>query len=81
MWKNNIKKDLGEKGSGMYGLDVSGSGKRPLEDSYEHGNETSGPIKCCEILERCATGGFSRRPQLQEVSVVIILSIYILQLN
>jgi hypothetical protein len=36
---------------GRYGLDLSGSGEEPMEDSCEHGNEPSGSIKCWEILE------------------------------
>jgi hypothetical protein len=35
-----------------YGLDLSGSGWRPVEGSCEHGNELSGFVKCCEILEK-----------------------------
>jgi hypothetical protein len=34
-----------------YGLDRSGLGWGPVEDSCEHGNEPSGSIKCCEVLE------------------------------
>jgi hypothetical protein len=30
---------------------LSGSGQGPMEGSFEHGNEPSGSIKCCEILE------------------------------
>jgi hypothetical protein len=36
---------------GWYGLDRSGSGLGPVECSCEHGNETSGSIKCWEVLE------------------------------
>jgi hypothetical protein len=28
-----------------------GSGQGPVEGSCEHGNELSGSIKCCEVLE------------------------------
>jgi hypothetical protein len=36
---------------GWYGLDSTGSGKEPAAVSHEHGNETSGSIKCYKILE------------------------------
>jgi hypothetical protein len=36
---------------GWYGLDRSGSESEPVEGSCEHGNEHSGSIKCCEVLE------------------------------
>jgi hypothetical protein len=36
---------------GWSGLDGYGSGKGPLEGSCEHGIETSGSIKCWEVLE------------------------------
>jgi hypothetical protein len=42
-----------------------------VEDSCEHGNEPLCSIKCWEILKCCATGGFSRRPQLHEVSYLV----------
>jgi hypothetical protein len=38
----------------VVGLDSSGSGYGPAEDSCEHGNENSGSIKYCEILELVA---------------------------
>jgi hypothetical protein len=34
----------------MYGLDRSSSEYGPVEGSCEHGNESSGSIKCCEVL-------------------------------
>jgi hypothetical protein len=34
-----------------YGLDRSGSGKEPVEGSYEHDNHLSGSIKCWKYLE------------------------------
>jgi hypothetical protein len=34
-----------------YKLHSSGSGLRPALGSFEHGNVTSGSIKCWEILE------------------------------
>jgi hypothetical protein len=39
-----------------------------VEGSCEHGNETSGSIKCWEVLGR-TIGGFSRRAQLHEISI------------
>jgi hypothetical protein len=36
---------------GWYGLDSSGLGYGPAEGFCEHGNEPSGSIKFCEILE------------------------------
>jgi hypothetical protein len=36
---------------GWNGVDISGSGQRPVVSSYEHGNEHSDSIKCWEILE------------------------------
>jgi hypothetical protein len=33
-----------------YGLDLSGTGQKPVESSCEHGNELSNSIKCWEIL-------------------------------
>jgi hypothetical protein len=33
------------------GLDLSGSGKGPVEGSCEHSNEPSDSIKCWEVLE------------------------------
>jgi hypothetical protein len=36
---------------GWYGLNRSGSGKGPVDGSCEHGNESSGSMKCWEILE------------------------------
>jgi hypothetical protein len=36
---------------GWYGLDPSTSGKGAVEVSGEHGNETSGSVKCWEVLE------------------------------
>jgi hypothetical protein len=36
---------------GYDGLDSSGSGKGLLKSSFEYGNETSGSMKCWEILE------------------------------
>jgi hypothetical protein len=35
----------------LYGLDLSGSEKGPMEGSCEQSNETSGPIKWWEVLE------------------------------
>jgi hypothetical protein len=34
-----------------YGLDLSGPGYGPVEDSFEDGGEPSGSIKCWEFLE------------------------------
>jgi hypothetical protein len=48
-WENTINMHLKEMG--WYGLDSSGSRYRPVEGSCEHGNESSGSIKCWEILE------------------------------
>jgi hypothetical protein len=36
---------------GCYGLDLSSSGQGLVEGSCEHGNESSGSIKCWEVLE------------------------------
>jgi hypothetical protein len=41
-----------------------------VEGPCEHGNEPSGSIKCWELLNGYATGGFSRRTQLHGVSLV-----------
>jgi hypothetical protein len=40
----------------------------PVEGSCEHGNESSGYIKCWKVLSSCTTGDISRRAQLQGVS-------------
>jgi hypothetical protein len=37
---------------GWHEVDGSGAGYRPVEGSYEHGNEPAGSIKCWEILEK-----------------------------
>jgi hypothetical protein len=37
---------------GRDGLDLSGSGQEPMEDSCEHCNEPSGSITFWEILEQ-----------------------------
>jgi hypothetical protein len=50
-----------------HGLDISGSGWRPMGGSCEHDNEPSGSTKCCEVLSGCTTGGRSRRAQLHGV--------------
>jgi hypothetical protein len=42
---------------GWYGLDRSGSGEGPGEGYCEHGNESSGSIKCWEVLERLLKKG------------------------
>jgi hypothetical protein len=49
-----------------------------VEDSFERGNETSGSIKVGKFLNSCVTGGFSRRAQLYEVS---LLSLFFEQNN
>jgi hypothetical protein len=49
--KVKLKGILERERMGWYGLDRSGSGQRPMEDSCEHGNEPSGSIKCWEVLE------------------------------
>jgi hypothetical protein len=36
----------------QYGLDSSGSEYKPVEGSFEHGNEPLGSIKCWEVLEQ-----------------------------
>jgi hypothetical protein len=41
-----------------------------VEGSCEHGNEPSGSIKCWKFLSSCTVGGFSRRAQLHEVSLL-----------
>jgi hypothetical protein len=47
-WKVNIKMYLRIR---ECGLDSSGSGQKPVEGSYEYGNESSGYIKDGEFLE------------------------------
>jgi hypothetical protein len=62
-WENNIKMDLRERGwGGMDWIDLA------QEGPCEHGNETSGSINVGKLLSGCATGGFSKRAQLHEVS-------------
>jgi hypothetical protein len=51
MWADNIKIDLKRDRMVLYGLDRSGSGQGPVVGSYEEGDESSGSIKCCEVLE------------------------------
>jgi hypothetical protein len=36
---------------GWYGLDRSGSGYEQMDDFRERGNESSGSIKCWEVLK------------------------------
>jgi hypothetical protein len=48
-WVDNIAIDLRE--IGWDGLDRSGSGEGPVEDSCEHGDEPSGSLKCWEVPE------------------------------
>jgi hypothetical protein len=47
-WVDNIKMDLRME---WYVLDSSVSGYGPVEGSCEHGVESSGSIKCREVLE------------------------------
>jgi hypothetical protein len=47
-WADNIKIDFRYF---RYELDRFGSGRGPVEDSCEHGNEPPGSIKFWEILE------------------------------
>jgi hypothetical protein len=50
-WMDSIKIDLRDMGwDGMDWFDLC-SGYGPVEGSCEHGNETSGSIKCWEVLE------------------------------
>jgi hypothetical protein len=49
-WMGGIKMDIRDR-MGWYGLDRSGSGYGPVEDSCEHGNDPSGSIKRWEVLE------------------------------
>jgi len=35
----------------VYGLDWAGPGKRQVTDTFECGNEHSGPAKCGEFLD------------------------------
>jgi hypothetical protein len=67
-WVDNIKMDLGEIGMRRCGLDWSGSGEGEVGCSCKCGNETSGSIKCCEVLSGCTTGGLSSSDQLSRVS-------------
>jgi hypothetical protein len=46
-----------------------------VEGSCEHGNEPSGSIKFGKFLSGCTVGGFSRRAQLPEFSVRILVQI------
>jgi hypothetical protein len=47
-WVDNIKMDLGEIGWGvMDWIDLA----QDREGSCEHGNESSGSVKCWEVLE------------------------------
>jgi hypothetical protein len=49
-WEDNIKMDLRDVGwGGMDWIDLAQD--RTSGESYEHGNELSGSIKCWEILE------------------------------
>jgi hypothetical protein len=48
-WEDNIKIYLKEMG--WDGLDLSGSGFCPVEDSCEHGNEPSDSTKYWDILK------------------------------
>jgi hypothetical protein len=50
-WVDNVKMNVKRERMGWYGLDRSGPGQGPVEGSCEHGNETSGSIKCWEVLE------------------------------
>jgi hypothetical protein len=56
-WVGNIKMDL---------RDIRWDDMDLINLAQEHGNEPSGSIKCCEFLNSCTTGGFSRRAQLHE---------------
>jgi hypothetical protein len=47
-WKDNFKMDLEDITCEMW-MDSSGSGYSPMAWSYEHGNESSGFIKCGDI--------------------------------
>jgi hypothetical protein len=59
----------------MYFREVGWDGMtwRLVEDSYEHGNEPSGSMKCWKFLSSCTTGSFSRRAQLHGVSYFYFL--------
>jgi hypothetical protein len=50
-WVDNIKMDLKRDKMGCYRLDQSLSGWGPAEGSCEHGDETSGSLKCWEFPE------------------------------
>jgi hypothetical protein len=50
-WENNIQMDLKETGWGGTDWIDPAQNIGPVEGSCEHGNETSGSIKCWEVLE------------------------------
>jgi hypothetical protein len=50
-WEDNIKMNLREIRFGC-GLDSSGSGREPVVDSCEHGNEPSVSINDEELLDK-----------------------------
>jgi hypothetical protein len=49
MWVDNIKMDL--RDIEFCGRDSINLSQEPVEGSCEHGNETSGSIKCWDVLE------------------------------
>ena len=49
-WEDNIKMDLREIGRCCMDWITYDLRRRPVEGSCEHGNESSGSIKCCKIL-------------------------------
>jgi hypothetical protein len=46
--------------------------------SCEQGNELSSSIKFWEVLESCATDGFSRRAELHGVSWLVTCSLFLI---
>jgi hypothetical protein len=55
-WKDNIRMDIQEVGSGGMDWIWAGSGYRQVAGSCECSNEPSGSIKCGEFLDYLQTG-------------------------
>jgi hypothetical protein len=49
MWVDNVNMFL-ESRMRWHGMDSSGSGQGPVEDSFDHGNVPSGSIQFWEVL-------------------------------
>jgi hypothetical protein len=44
-----------------------------VKGSCEHDNESTGSINAGKLLKSCTTGGFTRRAQLREVSLTVVI--------